>query len=150
MTELSIRPEEIRDALQKYVADYQPEAASKEEVGTVAQAGDARHDMLDAIAAEERVEWHRQILARTHAGGNPDQRWRIDKLGLGRNHGDFAILVALADFTNGGEAAKATADDGDAAHVCVPCEPEAVLRVDGTSYHASRICNITYLFQPHL
>ena len=36
MTELSIRPEEIRDALQKYVADYKPEAASKEEVGTVA------------------------------------------------------------------------------------------------------------------
>jgi len=30
MTELSIRPDDIRDALQKYVADYQPEAASKE------------------------------------------------------------------------------------------------------------------------
>ena len=28
MTELTIRPEEIRDALQKYVADYQPAAAS--------------------------------------------------------------------------------------------------------------------------
>ena len=40
MTELSIRPEEIRDALQKYVEDYQPSAASKEEVGTVAEAGD--------------------------------------------------------------------------------------------------------------
>src|SRR5213078_2072038 len=40
MTELSIRPEEIRDALQKYVDDYKPSAASKEEVGTVAEAGD--------------------------------------------------------------------------------------------------------------
>ncbi len=40
MTELSIRPEEIRDALQKYVADYKPEAATSEEVGTVATAGD--------------------------------------------------------------------------------------------------------------
>jgi len=40
MTELSIRPEEIRDALAKYVSDYQPESASKEEVGTVASAGD--------------------------------------------------------------------------------------------------------------
>ena len=39
MTELSIRPEEIRDALQKYVEDYKPSAASKEEVGTVAEAG---------------------------------------------------------------------------------------------------------------
>ena len=29
MTELSIRPEEIRDALQKYVDDYKPSAASK-------------------------------------------------------------------------------------------------------------------------
>jgi len=42
MTELSIRPEEIRDALQKYVEDYQPSAASKEEVGHVAEAGDGR------------------------------------------------------------------------------------------------------------
>ena len=40
MTELSIRPDEIRDALQKFVSEYQPDAASKEEVGTVAQAGD--------------------------------------------------------------------------------------------------------------
>ena len=40
MTELSIRPEEIRDALQRFVSDYKPEAASKEEVGTVAEAGD--------------------------------------------------------------------------------------------------------------
>ncbi len=40
MTELSIRPEEIRDALQKYVDDYKPSAAAKEEVGTVATAGD--------------------------------------------------------------------------------------------------------------
>ena len=36
MTELSIRPEEIRDALQRFVSDYEPDAASKEEVGTVA------------------------------------------------------------------------------------------------------------------
>ena len=40
MTELSIRPDDIRDALQKYVAEYQPDAASKEEVGYVAEAGD--------------------------------------------------------------------------------------------------------------
>ena len=29
MTELSIRPEEIRDALQKYVDDYKPSAAAQ-------------------------------------------------------------------------------------------------------------------------
>src|SRR5215207_8349701 len=59
MTELSIRPEEIRDALQKYVADYQPEAASKEEVGTVAEAGDgiARVQGLPSAMANELLEF---------------------------------------------------------------------------------------------
>ncbi|MCH8612356.1 F0F1 ATP synthase subunit alpha [Arsenicicoccus dermatophilus] len=40
MTELSIRPEEIRDALDSFVASYQPGAASREEVGRVVDAGD--------------------------------------------------------------------------------------------------------------
>ncbi|MGY2702706.1 F0F1 ATP synthase subunit alpha [Nocardioides sp. HB32] len=59
MTELSIRPEEIRDALQKYVADYQPEAASKEEVGTVAQTADgiARVSGLPSAMANELLEF---------------------------------------------------------------------------------------------
>ena len=34
MAELTIRPEEIRDALERFVVDYQPETASREEVGT--------------------------------------------------------------------------------------------------------------------
>jgi F-type H+-transporting ATPase subunit alpha len=59
MTELSIRPEEIRDALQKYVADYQPEAASREEVGVVAEAGDgiARVSGLPSAMANELLEF---------------------------------------------------------------------------------------------
>jgi F-type H+/Na+-transporting ATPase subunit alpha len=59
MTELSIRPEEIRDALQKYVADYEPAAASKEEVGTVSQAGDgiARVTGLPSAMANELLEF---------------------------------------------------------------------------------------------
>ena len=40
MTELSIRPEEIRDALDSYVRSYEPGAASREEVGRVTDAGD--------------------------------------------------------------------------------------------------------------
>jgi F-type H+/Na+-transporting ATPase subunit alpha len=40
MTELSIRPEEIRDALDSYVQSYKPGAAAREEVGRVADAGD--------------------------------------------------------------------------------------------------------------
>ena len=59
MTELSIRPEEIRDALQRFVADYKPEAASREEVGTVAEAGDgiARVDGLPSAMANELLEF---------------------------------------------------------------------------------------------
>ncbi len=59
MTELSIRPEEIRDALQRFVADYQPETASREEVGTVAEAGDgiARVSGLPSCMANELLEF---------------------------------------------------------------------------------------------
>src|SRR5688500_4297431 len=40
MTELSIRPEEIRDALDTFVQSYEPGTASREEVGRVSDAGD--------------------------------------------------------------------------------------------------------------
>src|ERR687894_1948936 len=59
MTELSIRPDEIRDALQRFVSDYQPETASTEEVGTVAEAGDgiARVTGLPSVMANELLEF---------------------------------------------------------------------------------------------
>ena len=59
MTELSIRPEEIRDALQRFVSDYKPETASREEVGTVAEAGDgiARVNGLPSVMANELLEF---------------------------------------------------------------------------------------------
>ncbi len=59
MTELSIRPEEIRDALQKYVEDYKPSAASKEEVGTVSETADgiARITGLPSAMANELLEF---------------------------------------------------------------------------------------------
>ena len=40
MAELTIRPEEIRDALDNFVQSYEPGAASREEVGRVIAAGD--------------------------------------------------------------------------------------------------------------
>ena len=40
MAELTIRPEEIRDALDNFVQSYEPGAASREEVGRVTDAGD--------------------------------------------------------------------------------------------------------------
>ena len=59
MTELTIRPEEIQEALQQFVSDYQPEAASREEVGTVAEAGDgiARVEGLPSAMANELLEF---------------------------------------------------------------------------------------------
>ncbi|CAN5627804.1 F0F1 ATP synthase subunit alpha [soil metagenome] len=59
MAELTIRPEEIRDALQQFVSDYQPETAEREEVGTVSEASDgiARVEGLPSVMANELVEF---------------------------------------------------------------------------------------------
>ena len=40
MAELTIRPEDIRDALDSYVQNYAPDTATREEVGTVITSGD--------------------------------------------------------------------------------------------------------------
>jgi F-type H+-transporting ATPase subunit alpha len=59
MTELTIGPDEIRDALAKFVADYQPDTTSVEEVGTVADAGDgiAHVEGLPSAMANELLEF---------------------------------------------------------------------------------------------
>jgi F-type H+-transporting ATPase subunit alpha len=40
MAELTIRPEEIRSALERFVQAYEPEGAAREEIGTVVDCGD--------------------------------------------------------------------------------------------------------------
>ncbi len=40
MTELTIRPEEIRDALERFVSSYEPSAANVDEIGKVTEVGD--------------------------------------------------------------------------------------------------------------
>jgi F-type H+/Na+-transporting ATPase subunit alpha len=59
MAELTIRPEEIRDALARFVEDYKPEAAVTEEIGIVAEAGDgiARVEGLPSCMANELLEF---------------------------------------------------------------------------------------------
>ncbi len=59
MAELTIRPDEIRDALASFVQAYQPDAASREEVGIVAEAGDgiARVEGLPSAMANELLEF---------------------------------------------------------------------------------------------
>jgi len=59
MTELTIRPDEIREALDAFVKSYEPAAAAREEVGRVAVAGDgiARVEGLPSAMANELVEF---------------------------------------------------------------------------------------------
>ncbi len=59
MTELTIRPEEIRDALARFVEAYEPGAAATEEVGTVLECGDgiARVEGLPSAMANELLEF---------------------------------------------------------------------------------------------
>src|SRR5690348_471367 len=59
MAELTIRPEEIRDALETFVQSYQPDAASREEVGTVTVAGDgiAKIEGLPSAMANELLKF---------------------------------------------------------------------------------------------
>jgi F-type H+/Na+-transporting ATPase subunit alpha len=59
MAELTIRPDEIRDALQRFVSDYKPETASREEVGVVSDAMDgiAHVEGLPSAMANELLEF---------------------------------------------------------------------------------------------
>ncbi|HWH99796.1 MAG TPA: F0F1 ATP synthase subunit alpha, partial [Propionibacteriaceae bacterium] len=59
MAELTIRPEEIRDALDKFVSSYTPDTSTREEVGTVVTSGDgiARVEGLPSAMANELLEF---------------------------------------------------------------------------------------------
>jgi F-type H+-transporting ATPase subunit alpha len=59
MAELTIRPDEIREALAAFVESYQPETATRQEVGTVSECGDgiARVEGLPSAMANELLEF---------------------------------------------------------------------------------------------
>jgi F-type H+/Na+-transporting ATPase subunit alpha len=59
MAELTIRPEEIRSALQRFVEAYEPGTASTEEIGVVVECGDgiARVSGLPSVMANELLEF---------------------------------------------------------------------------------------------
>jgi F-type H+-transporting ATPase subunit alpha len=59
MAELTIRPDEIRDALARFVEEYEPGTASAEEVGTVVECGDgiARVAGLPSAMASELLQF---------------------------------------------------------------------------------------------
>ena len=64
MAELTIRHEEIRDALATFVKSYDPGTASRDEVGTVSQAGDgiARVEGLPSTMANELLQFENGTL----------------------------------------------------------------------------------------
>ena len=64
MAELTIRPEEIRDALDKFVSSYTPDTSTREEVGTVVTSGDgiARVEGLPSAMANELLEFENGTL----------------------------------------------------------------------------------------
>jgi F-type H+-transporting ATPase subunit alpha len=59
MAELTIRPEEIRDALERFVESYEPEAAARDEIGRVVEAGDgtAKVEGLPSVMTNEMLEF---------------------------------------------------------------------------------------------
>jgi F-type H+-transporting ATPase subunit alpha len=59
MTDTSIRPEDIRAALDRFVGSYEPGAASRDEIGRVVTAGDgiARVEGLPSTMASELLEF---------------------------------------------------------------------------------------------
>ena len=64
MAELTIKPEEIRDALAKHVASYNPGAAARDEIGTVSEAGDgiARVEGLPSTMTNELLKFENGTL----------------------------------------------------------------------------------------
>ncbi len=59
MAELTISPEEIRDALESFVSNFNPDTATRDEVGTVVTSGDgiARVEGLPSAMANELLEF---------------------------------------------------------------------------------------------
>ena len=64
MAELTIRPDEIRDALEKFVANFTTETAGREELGTVVVSGDgiAKVEGLPSAMANELLEFENGTL----------------------------------------------------------------------------------------
>src|SRR3984957_11097431 len=63
MAELTIRSDEIRDALARFVEEYEPAGVAREEVGTVTECGDgiARVEGLPSAMANELLEFENGV-----------------------------------------------------------------------------------------
>src|ERR1700742_1570102 len=63
MAELTIRPDEIRDALARFVEEYEPAGAEREEIGKVVECGDgiAQVEGLPSAMANELLEFENGV-----------------------------------------------------------------------------------------
>ena len=114
MAELTIRPDEIRDALQQFVADYKPSASKTEEVGRVSEAGDgiARVEGLPSAMANELLEFEDGTLG---LALNLDVR-EIGVVILG----DFAGIEEGQQVRRTGEVLSVPVGDGNLGRVVDP------------------------------
>ncbi|MFZ0324386.1 MAG: F0F1 ATP synthase subunit alpha [Actinomycetes bacterium] len=105
MTELTIRPEEIRDALEQFVSSYTADAASRTEVGLVSEAGDgiARVEGLPSTMTNELLEFHGGLLG---VALNLDLR-EIGAVLLG----DFSVVEEGQEVRRTGEILSAPVGD---------------------------------------
>ena len=83
MTELSIRPEEIRDALQRFVSEYQPDAAYLR----------LYHEALAASAARLAQDCIRKVEVLEYAELGMEAVWRIEVE-------DFPAFIVIDDKGN--------------------------------------------------
>ncbi len=114
MAELTIRSEDIRSALTRFVSDYKPEAASTEEIGTVAEAGDgiARVEGLPSAMANELLEFE---------GGIQGLALNLDEREIGVVIlGDFAGIEEGQSVRRTGEILSVPVGDGYLGRVVDP------------------------------
>ena len=114
MAELTIRPEEIRDALDQFVQSYDPDAASREEVGRVTDAGDgiAHVEGLPSAMTNELLRFEDGTLG---IALNLD-RHEIGVVVLG----DFAGIEEGQPVTRTGEVLSVPVGDGFLGRVVNP------------------------------
>jgi len=105
MTELAIRPEEIRSAIEKYVEAYKPET-TQEEVGRVIETGDgiARLEGLPSAMTNELLEFE---------GGVPGLALNLDEREIGCVIlGDASHIEEGQEVRRTGEVLSAPVGDG--------------------------------------
>jgi F-type H+-transporting ATPase subunit alpha len=114
MAELTIRPDEIREALATFVQSYEPDAASRQEIGTVAECGDgiARVEGLPSAMASELLEF---------PGGIRGLALNLDPREIGTVIlGDFAKIEEGQQVRRSGEVLSVPVGDGFLGRVVDP------------------------------